>query len=106
MSIQPANPLEQFVLDALMKHGWDKLKPEDQENFFPQFTAEAERRLGVVMVPYITDEAAADMDKMLKEETAPEAWFDFWQKHVPNFTEIVKKTMDDFASEMSTAINA
>ncbi|MBI5728875.1 MAG: hypothetical protein HY983_01335 [Candidatus Magasanikbacteria bacterium] len=96
--------LEKFVLEALQSHGFDKLSPADQVSFFPQFMAEAEERLGIALLPRLTSESAAkELDVLLQKESAPEEWSIFWKKHVPDFTAVVKDTLQKFASELSVA---
>lgn len=104
-STQPAfSFLEQFVLDALKSHGFDKLSASDQAGFLPQFMAVAEERLGLALLPKLTSEEAADeLNGLLQNDTAPEEWFAFWEKHVPDFKGIVKETLENFAAELSTA---
>lgn len=97
--------LEEFLLNALREHGFDKLSPTDQQAYFPQFMAELERRLGLTLVPYLQDDAAVEFDRLVKNETAPEAWAAFWQKNVPDFQAVVKKVLDQFAAEMSSAFS-
>lgn len=107
---KPAQPsfsfLEQFVLDALKAHGFDKLSAADQTSFLPQFLAVAEERLGLALLPQLTSEKAADeLNELLQKEATPEQWFSFWEKNVSNFTGIVKNTLENFAAELSTAFN-
>lgn len=105
MAIQPANPLEQFVLEALNKQGFDKMKEGDQKMFFPQFMTEAERRVGLVLAPRLTAESADEFQKlMLKENSTSDDWYNFWSKNVPDFMELVKKALADFAVEMNLAL--
>lgn len=104
-STQPSfSFLEKLVLEALKSHGFDKLSQADQVSFFPQFMAVAEERLGLALLPKLTTAKAADeLSALLQSDAQPEAWFSFWEKHVPDFTEIVKGTLEDFATELSAA---
>ena len=107
MPIKPQSPLEEFVLNALNKQGFEKLKDADQEMFFPQYMAEAERRLGLAMAPYFTAESAEEFKKLsMKTDSTSEEWFAFWTKSVPNFMEVLNKTLADFATELNLAVNA
>lgn len=96
--------LESFVLEALRAKGFDKLAPADQDAFLPQFMAEAERRLGLALMPYIkTKEIADAFGKLLEQDATPDDWSAFWNTHVPDFPAVVKDTLDNFAEELSKA---
>lgn len=96
--------LETMVLEMLRAKGFDRLSPADQEVFLPQFTAEAERRLGVALMPYLNNEAAmAEFNKLAGADTSAGAWFTFWNSRVPKFDEVVKKALEDFANEVAAA---
>lgn len=100
----PFSFLEQFVLDALKANGFDKLSPADQSSFFPQFMAVAEERLGLVLLPKLTSEKAADeLNELLQADASPEEWFSFWETNVPDFKDVVKETLENFAVELATS---
>lgn len=100
--------LEQYIFDTLKEKGFDKMTPEDQAKMFPQFVIEAERRLGLALAPHIeTDASAADFNALMEGGKATnEEWLVFWKKHVPNFDNLVEKTLHAFAQEMQEALVA
>ena len=104
-TVEIKNPLEQYVLDALNKFGFSKLSEEDQKTFFTQFMAEAERRIGIAVMPLLNEQSAKEFSRLLEKETTPDEWFQFWNEKVPNFMDVVKNTMDKFAEEVSASFN-
>lgn len=54
----PENSLEAIVLAMLNKYGFNKMSEVEQKEFFPQFMAEAERRIGVALLPHLSEEDA------------------------------------------------
>ncbi|MFA6427660.1 MAG: DUF5663 domain-containing protein [Candidatus Magasanikbacteria bacterium] len=104
MPIQPRTTIEQYVLDVLNQQGFSVLDETSQQEMFPQFMAEAEQRLGARLLPLLDKSAAQDFDKLLKQqEVKPEELWNFWQKHVPNFLEVVKGALNDYAKEVAVA---
>ena len=106
MAIQPANPLEQFVLEALIAQGFEKLNEVDQKIFFPQFVTEAERRVGIAFAPHLTAESADEFKALLEKDSTSDDWYNFWNKNVPDFMTLVRKTLEDFATEMAAIFKA
>lgn len=100
---QNPNPIETYVLTALKQHGFEKLTEEDQKSMFPQFMAEAEKRLGIALAPFLKEDNVDEFSSMLQSYTSAEEWFAFWNSKVPNFTEVVQNTLDSFAKEISVA---
>lgn len=97
--------LDQYLMQVLNQHGFAKLKPDDQKAFFPQFLAEADKRLGIAMMPHITEKMAEEISNLMQKETTPDQWYEFWSANVQNFDALVKKTMESYASEITAAFN-
>jgi hypothetical protein len=98
--------LQQFVQDVLMQHGFDKLTEEDRQAYFPQFVGEAERRVGLVLLPLIKTKADGDeMEKLLASGGSPEAWSAFWHKAVPNFEDVVRDALNAFSKEVAASFS-
>lgn len=98
------NFLENYVLEVLKKHGFNRLDEESQKELFPQFMAEAENRLGAKLLPHLGKEASQAFDELLKKEevSADDLW-KFWNTQVPNFVDLVKQTLEEFANEIGRA---
>ncbi len=98
--------LESFLKDLLDQHGFSKLSEEDQESYLPQFVAEAEKRLGVALLPYLkTETAAAEFEALLQKDASAEEWSAFWQRQVPDFQQVATDALADFAKEVGTAFS-
>jgi hypothetical protein len=94
------NPLEELIVNILNEVGFDKLDEEAKKEYFPQFMAAAEQRIGASLLPLLNEESASVFVKLSQKETAPQEWWDFWQTNVPNFTEVVKQALTEFANEV------
>ena len=95
--------VQQRVLEMLKGEGYDQLSEDDQKAYLVQFTAEAERRLGLALLPHLTDQAATELEKVTNQDPTPDQWYDFWNKNIPNFVELVNKTLEDFGKEITAA---
>ena len=102
--IKPQTVIEQAVLGILSQHGFENLSESDQQAFFPQFVAEAERRLGLAVLPLLDEEAAKEFEKKLHEEESADQWYAFWSKYVPNFNELIDDTLEKFGSEVAAVM--
>ncbi|OGH88275.1 MAG: hypothetical protein A3J93_02025 [Candidatus Magasanikbacteria bacterium RIFOXYC2_FULL_42_28] len=104
MPVQTTNPIEEYVLEALKANGFEKMNDEAQATYFPQFVAHAEQRLGAALLPFMNEKSANEFAKLMKNSKIdPKVWWQFWEKNVPNFVEVVKKTLADFAVEVKQA---
>jgi hypothetical protein len=93
--------LHDYIMQALSACGYDNLSEELKKEYVPQFVAHAETRIGAALLPSLTESMAKEMAELLKsDKTTPDDWANFWQKNVPNYPEIVKKTLADFAEEL------
>lgn len=104
MAPNPDNFLQEYMVQILEAHGFNKLSPEDQAGYLPQFMAEAERRLGLALMPELKSEGAVkEFSDLLRQNTTAEQWHAFWTKNVPNFTDKIKGTLEEYAKEVSAA---
>lgn len=94
------NPLEELVVDILNTNGFDKLDESAKKEYLPQFMAQAEQRIGAKLLPLLNEVSATQFVELSKKETTPDQWWKFWQENVPNFTEVVKQSLVEFASEV------
>jgi len=102
--VTPQTFVEQAVLSVLIQHGFENLNENDQQAFFPQFVAEAERRLGLVVLPRLNEEGAAEFENLLRTETNPEKWNAFWTKYLPDFNNLMTETLEKFGEEIAAVM--
>jgi len=95
--------VQQQVLDILKGEGYDQLNEDDKKAFLVQFTAEAERRLSLALLPKLSEQAASQLENMAGQDLTPEKWYEFWNGNIEGFEELVSKTLEDFAKEVATA---
>lgn len=93
-----------FISQLLAQNGYN-LNDNLQKEFAPQFIAHAEVRIGAALLPLLKPEAADKMQKLLdNKNTVAQDWADFWKENVPNYEEVVKKALQDFAVEVNRAL--
>ncbi|MBT3539430.1 hypothetical protein HOF40_01605 [Candidatus Parcubacteria bacterium] len=98
--------LRSFIEKTLEGAGLESLTEETKDQYLPQFVAEAERRVGLALIPELDPSAAGELKKVFElPEPDPEAIRNFWKTHVSNFDEIVKKTLEDFAVELKQTLS-
>lgn len=93
--------LEQFIETTLDEAGFNTLTEETRAQYVPQFVAEAERRIGLALIPKLTETSAKELDELLKnDEMTAEEMRKFWVKSIPNFETTVQETLKNFAVEL------
>lgn len=98
------NLLENYVADVLKANGFENLSEENKKIFLPQFTAEAEKRIGLAILPLLTVETAKELEAMSKKETTPEEWWTFCSANIPNFITVVGDTLKQYAEEVKEVL--
>lgn len=89
-----------YIVRLLVQNGFN-LSNNLQKELVPQFVAHAEVRIGAALLPLLKPEAADKMQKLLdNKNTVAQDWVDFWKENVPNYEEVVKKALQDFAVEV------
>lgn len=102
--VTPQTLVEQAVLSVLIKHGFENLNENDQQAFFPQFVAEAERRLGLAVMPLLSEAAAEEFETLLKQDNDADKWYAFWNTNVPNFDKLMSETLEKFGDEVAAVM--
>ena len=92
--------LESFIHNVLDEAGFEGLSEATRAQFVPMFVAEADRRLGLALLPLLTDEQVKQLaDLANNDKTTAENLAQFWQETAPNFQEVVQSTLAAFAEE-------
>ena len=99
--------LESFIHNVLDEAGFENLSEATRNQFVPMFVAEAERRLGLALLPLLTDKQASELaDLANNDKTTAEDLANFWQQNVPNFQTVVEETLTAFAEEFKQTLAA
>ncbi len=97
--------LEEFVIRVLSECGMENLSKENKASFVPQYVAEAQRRVGVALLPLLDEASAKELVELMKQnEEDGEKWWKFWQSKVPNFKEVVAATLEAYATDMKKVL--
>ena len=92
--------VEQFVQELLNSDSFKDMTEETRNQYAPQLVAEAERRIGLAVLPTLDEEGAKEFVRIAEnEKTNPEEMVQFLQTHVPDMGGVVQKTLQDFAKE-------
>lgn len=95
--------LASFVEEALANSGLGKLTSEQKRQYVPQITALLEERIGLELLPKLSDTQMEDFAEMAANESATaEEWKAFWEKNIPNFEGEMKRILTDFTKQVQT----
>ncbi|PIT86082.1 MAG: hypothetical protein COU33_05135 [Candidatus Magasanikbacteria bacterium CG10_big_fil_rev_8_21_14_0_10_43_6] len=98
--------LEGYIRNVFEEGGYGDLSEETKNQFIPQFVAEAQRRLGLAVLPLLDETSASEFVALMENENMSQDQLQaFWQKSIPDFDGVVKKTLDDFAEEFKKIIS-
>jgi len=104
--IQEFNFLESYIHQLLDEHGFEGLTEETRDEYLPQFVGEAQRRIGLAVLPKLDEAAAKELAELVKaEDVTPEKLRAFWEEKVPDFESIVKETLDAFSVEFAKVMS-
>ena len=99
--------LKQFIEHTLDEAGFDSLTEETRAQYVPQFVAEAERRIGLALIPQLTEASASELEALVeREDFTAEEMRNFWTTNIPDFENIVASTLKDFAVELKSTLSA
>lgn len=95
------NVIEQFISKALDELGFTEVSEETREQYLIQFTAELERRIGAAVLAALPAEQVTAFEELLTDDTQDQAAVAQWlEQYIPNYTELVTQTMQNFKTEM------
>lgn len=99
--------IRQFVETLMDENGFAGLSEETRGQYLPQFMAEAERRIGLAVLPFLDAAGAEEFKNLVENEKATsEQLFSFWQGKVPNLDTVVKTALQQFATEFRQSVSA
>ncbi len=96
--------LESFIHKVLDDAGFENMTEATRAQFVPMFVAEAERRLGMALLPLLSDAQAKELAELANKNTSSENLANFWQHNVPNFEQVVGQTLNQFAQEFKKTL--
>ena len=76
--------------------------PEDfKADYIEKLQTEIERRLGITALKSMDESAVKKFNELITEDPnlPPEKIAEFYQEHIPNFSEVMNKTLEDFKQE-------
>ena len=101
------NFLTEYVQRLLELNGLGNLTPEQQARFVPQLVRQVQERLGMEMVPRLTDEQAEEFVNIANNPaTTVNDWKNFWEGAFPDFQTQVEHILTEFAAETRDILSA
>jgi hypothetical protein len=109
---QPRNPadyhfdfLKSYINKILDEAGFADITQATRDEFVPQFMAEAQKRLGLALLPLLPTVAEAELMAMQKNNVNdPELVRAFWLRQVPNFDEVSGRVLAEFGEEVKNVV--
>ena len=93
--------LEDFIDNLMEDVGLDSLDEQTKKRFRGQFISQAERRIGIKLMPELSDEDRSELSQKIKKgETDAQQMHEFWSDKVEDYTDLVREALDEFAVEM------
>ena len=94
-----------FIQKMFDQNGFLDMKEETRKQFVPLFTAEAERRLGITLMPMLSEDQTKDLVRIVEnEKSTADDLANFWKNSIPNFENVVEKALNDFAVEFKSTL--
>ena len=99
--------LESFIHSMLDEAGFAEMTEATRNQFVPMFTAEAERRLGLALLPLLNDAQLKNLADLTANEAIDEnEMLRFWESSIPDFRKVVQSTLTNFAAEFKKNLAA
>lgn len=97
--------LRQYIEQVLDANDFGGLTEDTRAEFIPQFVAEAERRIGLAMLPLLTEDSATELTRLIQDPTVDAATLQrFWETNIPNFSQLLTATLENFAKEIKQTV--
>ena len=99
-------PIEAFA-DSLIQQANITLPEEELELYKNKLMEQIQRRLGLVSVDALDDKGLADYEELLGEDLDPNdpKIQEFFSSRIENYEEVIKKALDTFSAEFTSALN-
>ena len=99
------NMLQQYVT-KMLEQIMGELSEEHKAQFVPEVASQLEERVGLMLLPLLSQEQLKDFAKLLDAEPSDEKIVAFWKESIPKFEEELEKIVNSFADEVKQAISA
>ncbi|PIQ96255.1 MAG: hypothetical protein COV67_10535 [Nitrospinae bacterium CG11_big_fil_rev_8_21_14_0_20_56_8] len=97
--------LSNFVENLISNVG--DLSDEQKRFYVPQVTTLLEERIGLEMLPKLSEAHMEKYTELLeRESTTADEWKTFWEMAIPNFQGEIEKILVDFAKEAKEMLSA
>ena len=95
-----------YIEKVLYENGLDRLSEEQKKIYVPQLTSHLEERIGLEMLPKLSEENLLKFANLAEaEDTSEEDWKNFWYSSISNFEEELKMVLEKFSKSASTILS-
>ncbi|KKW41834.1 MAG: hypothetical protein UY92_C0013G0033 [Candidatus Magasanikbacteria bacterium GW2011_GWA2_56_11] len=96
----PNDLITVYVLELLRSIGLGDLTEDQKKRYVPAFSRRVEERIGLELLPKLTDEQFKEFTRLAGSGTTTRAqWEEFWRRSIPDFEEEIKIILADFAAD-------
>ena len=98
------DPIQSFVDQLYSAAGLDKLPSDLRAEYAERIGVEVNRRIGLSMMQALDEKGLDSFNKLMdKEDVDPAEAMAFFQEHVPDFQDRMKKVFEEFTKEFVSA---
>lgn len=99
--------LTEYVLQLLEDNGLGDLTEEQRNAYVPQLLSQLEERIGLQLLPTLSDEDKQSFVALIQNESASaEDWQTFWHNAVPDFEAQMSAILLAFGKEVQEALQS
>ena len=96
--------LHSFIEQLFDENGLAGLTESARAEFVPMFVAEAQRRLGLALMPRLTEKQASELLALNGGAGSEEKLQAFWRRAVPDFDQLAEHTLTKFTDEFKKTL--
>lgn len=94
-----------YVLKLFEEHGLSDLTDEQKQLYVPQLLSHVERRIGIALLPKLSEADRERFVALSNAETSEEEWKSFWYESISAFEEEVKTVLTEFSDTVGKILS-
>lgn len=93
--------IQQFVAGVIERAGINNMPDDFKKEYVEKLSIEAQKRIGMMALEELDEKGVKTFEQFVGDNKSPkpEEVLDFFNNHIPDFTEKVKNTLQVFADE-------
>jgi len=96
-----ADTIQQFVDGIIERAGINNMPEDFKKEYTEKLSAEAEKRIGMMALEELDEKGVKAFEQFMQDNKSPKSkeMLEFFNTHIPEFTEKVKNTLQVFSDE-------